>query len=111
LKKVHLETKYDEGAINIRNNPFLIQQAIYLSFRRALNASEKDDTISVTSQRSDTGAVISIQSNIISENRDTDMKLILLNIIVNKLQGKLQHVRKKDIQIISLKITSLQVNQ
>lgn len=95
LKNVSLESRFAEGSIKIRNNPFQVQQAVFCCIDLALGVSEKDDSILVRCSRENAHAVITIRCNPIPETEDTIERFGYLDILVDQLNCEMIHSQQE----------------
>ena len=96
LKGVNLEASLEKESVKIRGNPFGLQQAVFICIRLVIDASNKDETISVTFEKEEPGARILITGRSLNGAEEKESKLSFLTILMKELCGA--------IEIISLDI-------
>ena len=90
LKRVDLETKFADAPLTITNDPFRLQQALFMCIQLALDASQKGDIITVTFERADSGVRIAVTSAHRGRSEDFDSKMSFLSILTESLGGKVE---------------------
>ena len=90
LNRIRLEDQIPEYSINLKTNPFILEQVVFICIQLAITADEKDGLVTVTCEGLDSGAMISISGPPVPESEETDSKLSLLQNLVNELKGTMQ---------------------
>jgi len=90
LKGVNLETSLEEESVKIRGNPFGLQQAVFICIRLVIDASNKDETISVTFEKEEQGAKILITGRSLNGAEEKESKLSFLTILMKELCGAIE---------------------
>ncbi len=90
LKGVNLEASLEKESVKIRGNPFGLQQAVFICIRLVIDASNKDETISVTFEREEQGARILITGRSLNGAEEKESKLSFLTILMKELCGAIE---------------------
>ena len=90
LKGVNLEVSLEKESVKIRGNPFGLQQAVFICIRLVIDASNKDETISVTFEKEEQGAKILITGRSLNGAEEKESKLSFLTILMKELCGAIE---------------------
>jgi len=90
LKGVNLEASLEKESVKIRGNPFGLQQAVFICIRLVIDASNKDETISVTFEKEEQEAIILITGRSLNEGEEKKSKLSFLTILMKELCGAIE---------------------
>ncbi len=90
LKGVNLETSLEKESVKIRGNPFGLQQAVFICIRLVIDASNKNETISVTFEKEEHGARILITGRSSNGAEEKESKLSFLKILMKELCGAIE---------------------
>ena len=87
-KRVTVETCLPAQPVTIRNNAFRVQQAVFLSIQRAVDATQEEETIVLSTGTGDTSAWISVDAKIPDDSppaNGTDLESLM-----NQIGGKVE---------------------
>ncbi len=90
LKGINLETSLEKESVKIRGNPFGLQQAVFICIRLLIDASNKNETISVTFEKEEQGARILITGRSLNGAEEKESKLSFLTILMKELCGAIE---------------------
>ena len=90
LKGVNLEASLEKESLKIRGNPFGLQQAVFICIRLVIDASNKNETISVTFEKEEQGARILITGRSLNGAEEKESKLSFLTILMKELCGAIE---------------------
>jgi signal transduction histidine kinase len=103
LKKVSLAFTIPQDPLNIINNPFAVQHAIFSCLNLALDFSNKNDRITTLLDKEEEQATIKISCRPIDKTEDAEKKLKCISYITDNIGGKINLIfTNDDRQIISL---------
>ena len=103
LKKVSLEFTSPQESINITNNPFGVQHALFSCLNLALDFSNINDSISTILNKEESQVIINVTSRLIDKNEQTEKKLEFISLIIKNVGGKINTILINDkSQIIKL---------
>ena len=88
LKGVTLQTSYTDQPLKLVNNPFLLQQTLFLIIKSLLARSEKNDTIEISVAALDAGGKVTVTApakDAAGPDRPENLELL-----VESLQGSLK---------------------
>jgi C4-dicarboxylate-specific signal transduction histidine kinase len=90
LKKVNLEISLPEVQTNITNSPFLLQHTVFRIIDLALENSNSNDTISISTDKEKSFEVIKINTPDIPENEQSNEKISFISQLMNTIGGEFQ---------------------
>jgi len=96
LKKVALEITLPQESINMTNNPFGVQHAIFSCLNLALDFSNPNDTISTIFDKEQSQVIISVTSRPFEKNEQSEKKLEIISLIIRNVSGKMNMTLKND---------------
>lgn len=96
LKRVNLEFTPPQESISITNNPFGIQHALFSCINLALDFSNPDDIIPTIINKENSQVIISITSQPIEKNEQSDKKLEIISLITKNVSGKMNMTLTND---------------
>jgi hypothetical protein len=99
LKKVTLEPHHHESDMTVHNNPFLLQQILFLCIKHSLNISKPGDIIKVGTKKEDTKVQIEV-----ARRRDQaailDWDQVYISQLVNFIGGNLEIIAEGETETI-----------
>lgn len=87
LKGVHLQIGLENESARIRGNVFGLQQAVFICIRLLIDASGKDETISITFEKEGQEARILTTGRSLNGTEANESKLAFLAVLLNELGG------------------------
>ncbi|UCD18529.1 MAG: HAMP domain-containing histidine kinase [Candidatus Zixiibacteriota bacterium] len=102
LKKVTLEVVYSDEPIALTGNPFLVQQAMFLSFRQVLAAAAAGDTVTITAAAGESAARLVIAGK--NSGSGEGLDLSYLAILMNRIGGRIETQLDDDQVVFELTI-------
>ncbi|GAB4348813.1 MAG: hypothetical protein Kow0099_31580 [Candidatus Abyssubacteria bacterium] len=88
LKEIRLETNLPDSPLMVNSNPFRLQHAIFTCLELALDASAKEETVSLTFERDGEGAkILTTSRQPLAATKDVAAKLSFLSILMEELGG------------------------
>ncbi|MFC1520938.1 hypothetical protein ACFL6Y_00875 [Elusimicrobiota bacterium] len=104
-KRVSLEPRQNREHVTIRNNPFRVQQALYLSIKEAVSAAPEASKVMFSAGKNDSGTRITIES--VCDAGGQAPKLSFVEMLMVKINGELKSARKGSRFIIELVFPAL----
>jgi len=88
LKKTGLETEFPEEDVELRTNPFVLQQAVFGCIQMALAAAGEKRLITVRYEKPESGVLIFVESaDPISISEEIEAEMSVLSLVVKELGG------------------------
>ena len=95
LRKQKLEFQAPAGAVMVRNSPYFVELAAYLSLRLVMEAVPAEGVISLSLKEHETGAQIVVFGTPASDLREGDGELADLTAVVKSLQGDFAKIQNE----------------
>ena len=106
MKDVHLQVDYSAEELLIVNDPFRLQQVVFLALSRALEATTRNDELRITVQKNTEGPSVKILAPRPAEVEEKDSQKELLQDLARQLNSTICFRRDDDFEIILLQISS-----
>lgn len=108
LKDVHLQVSYSPDQILVFNDPFRLQQLVFLALDRALEVANRDDVMRITVQREASGPVVKIVAPRPAALREKTSQPDFLQALAEKLRSTISFRQEGSSESILLKISGAQ---
>lgn len=108
LKDVQLQVDYSPDPLLVVNDPFLLQQLIFLVLDRALEAATRNDVLKIAVKREREGSLLCIVSPRPLQVGEKDLGADSLSVLAEKLRGTIIFRREGNGESILLKISDVQ---
>ena len=91
-KRIPLETHPGKGRLTIRNSPFRVQQALYLSIKAAVSITPEGNKVTLSAIEQDSTARILVESD--CNPRPGEIDLSFLEILMGRIGGRIESTIK-----------------
>ncbi|NQU04872.1 MAG: hypothetical protein HQ568_02175 [Calditrichaeota bacterium] len=103
MRKVNLQTQFSDELINITNNPFLVQQALYLNYRRILGMLDPNETIIISVESGENCVNLFLKCAIVDLVND-DFDNEYYNLLLERISGSFDILTDPEHTMIKLAI-------
>jgi signal transduction histidine kinase len=88
LKRAEYKISYAQSQILIRNNPFLLLQAVYICLRQALAEAQKGDTINLVVENSDSNIHLKVERTPLDQSLES-FSTEYLELVMDRIGGNI----------------------
>ena len=103
LKRIQLEMQLYNGSITLISSPFMIQQIMFRCIKHALEISQQGDTVNINVDRSDSNALVTIESPGIDRDEE-GFDPVYVELLASRIGGSLNISSEPDRTTFKLSI-------
>ena len=103
LKRIQLEMQLYNGSITLISSPFVIQQIMFRCIKHALEISQQRDTVNINVDRSDSNALVTIESPGIDRDEE-GFDPVYVELLASRIGGSLNISSEPDRTTFKLSI-------
>jgi C4-dicarboxylate-specific signal transduction histidine kinase len=106
LKNTRLEGEFEQES-SVRTNPFVLEQAVFICIRTAIDQAQKGDILTVSFVNDNNDTIITVRGPAMAESEELRERLETARSLMNRLHGTLDFVMEDNRGVFRLQVPDI----